>query len=50
MKYKVIDTRTDMDITDDCTWVTTPDGKLHYLVYGDLIGCPTAKAILIVED
>ncbi len=50
MKFKVIDTRTNKDITHDCTWVITPDGELHYLVYGDLIGCPTAKAIPIVED
>lgn len=50
MKYKVIDTRTNVDITNDYTWVITPDGELHYLVYGDLVGFPPAKVIPIVED
>lgn len=50
MKFKVIDIRTNKDITHDCKWVITPDGELHYLVYGDLIGCSTARAIPILED
>lgn len=50
MKYRVIDTRTGYDITDDFKWVITPDGELSYRFYGDLIGCPTAKAVPSVED
>jgi len=50
MQYKVIDIRTGADITKDCCWIIRPDGELYYLVYGDLIGCPTAKAIPFGED
>ena len=42
MKYRVIDKITKNDITDERDWVITPDGKLYYLDYGDLIGYPNA--------
>ena len=49
--YKVIDSRTGEDITDDYYWVIRPDGVLGYLDYCDVIGYPSAKAVItVVED
>ena len=45
MKYKVFDKTTKKDITDQYSWVITPNGELNYLVYGDLIGHPNAMYI-----
>ena len=42
MKYRVFDKITKKDITNRCAWVITPDGELHHLVYGDLVGYPDA--------
>lgn len=47
--YKVIDTRTNKDITNDYCWVIRPDGSLAYDDYGDLIGFTYAKAIFNIE-
>lgn len=49
IKYKVIDTRTGDDITNDRLWVITPDGRLLYDDY-DLIGYSNAEAILIPDS
>lgn len=46
--YKVIDTRTNEDITSKYCWVLRPDGTLAYNDYGDLIGLTYAKAVLNV--
>lgn len=43
--YKVIDTRTNEDITNKYCWVLRPDGMLAYNDYGDLIGATYAKAV-----
>ena len=45
MKYRVFDKTTKKDITDQYSWVITPNGELNYLVYGDLIGNPNAMYI-----
>ena len=37
IKYKVIDDKTNKDITDDRYWVVRPNGELMYLEY-DLLG------------
>jgi hypothetical protein len=50
MTYKVIDTRTNEDITNDYCWCLSPDGTLAYNEYGDLIGLSTAKAIFKIEE
>lgn len=48
--YKVIDTRTNEDITNKYCWVLMPDGRLAYDEYGDLIGHTYAKAIFTVKE
>lgn len=47
-KYKVVD-ETGKDITDEETWVLLPNGELMFLDYGDLTGCPSARAVLLNE-
>lgn len=47
MKYKVIDKTTNKDITEEYSWVITPDGKLYFVEYGDFIGY--SNAIYIVD-
>ena len=46
MKYKVIDRRTNEDITDKYDWVITPNGELRINEWGDLIGDPNADYII----
>lgn len=48
--YKVIDTRTNEDITDRYDWVIQPNGRLAYNAYGDLIGLTYAEAVFTVDD
>lgn len=48
--YKVIDTRTNKDITNDYYWCISPDGILAYNEYGDMIGLTYAKAIFTVRE
>ncbi len=47
--YKVIDTRTNEDITDKYDWVLQPNGRLAYNAYGDLIGLTYAEAVFTVD-
>jgi len=42
MTYKVYDSRTGKDITNDYIWVILPDGELKYVYYSDLIELPYA--------
>lgn len=42
MRYRVIDKKTKEDITDKYDWVISPNGRLSYNDYGDLIGYPDA--------
>lgn len=48
--YRVIDTRTNKDITKEYDWVLQPNGRLAYNMYGDLIGFAYAKAIFTIEE
>lgn len=48
--FKVIDTRTNKDITNEYAWVLQPNGRLAYNDYGDLIGFAYAKAIFNIEE
>jgi hypothetical protein len=48
--YKVIDTRTNEDITAKYDWVLQPNGRLAYNAYGDLIGLTYVKAVFTVEE
>lgn len=48
--YRVINSKTGEDITDDFDWVIRPDGSLHYLDYCDLVGNTDAKAVLVSID
>lgn len=50
LQYRVINSKTGKDITDDFDWVVTPDGSLHYLDYEDLIGYPDAKIAIVSVD
>lgn len=50
MKYRVIDRKTQKDITNDEMWVIRPDGKLYALEYCDLIGRPDAMYITLAQD
>ncbi len=50
LQYKVINTATNEDITADYDWVVSPNGDLNYLDYGDLIGYPNAKLVIISVD
>lgn len=50
LKYRVINSKTGVDITDDFDWVVSPNGSLSYLEYSDLIGHPDAKLVLISVD
>ena len=45
MRYRVFDKTTKEDITDKYNWVITPDGKLYFKDYGDLIGDPRAMYV-----
>ena len=49
-KYRVINSVTNEDITDDYDWVVSPNGELNYLDYGDLIGYQNAKLVVISVD
>jgi hypothetical protein len=49
-KYRVINSATNEDITDDYDLVVSPNGDLNYLDYGDLTGCPNAKLVIISVD
>jgi hypothetical protein len=48
MTYRVINSKTNEDITDYYDWVISPNGELNYLDYSDLIGYPDAKAVFTV--
>lgn len=48
--YKVIDSRTGKDITDDYAWVVRPNGDLFYMEYCNFIGYPTAKVVITVAE
>ena len=48
--YKVINSKTGEDITNDRAWVIRPDGSLYYLYYCDLIGYPDARVVLLSVD
>ena len=48
--YRVIDTTTGKDITDDYAWVLRPNGDLFYTLYCDFIGYPTAKVVFTNES
>jgi hypothetical protein len=50
LKYRVLNTKTGEDITDDFDWVVSPNGDLSYLEYCDLIGMPDAKMIILSVD
>jgi hypothetical protein len=50
LKYRVINTKTGTDMTDDFDWVLSPNGDLNYLDYTDLIGHPDAKLVIIAVD
>ena len=45
MTYRVVDSITGRDITDDYDWVLFPNGELHYIVYGDVINDSTASVV-----
>ena len=49
MKYKVFNKITGEDITDNESWVVTPDGRLFFLDYDSLTGDPNAIYIPEVE-
>ena len=49
LEYRVISVRTGKDITDDYDWVISPNGELNYLYDGDLVGCPSAKAVPVLD-
>jgi hypothetical protein len=48
--YRVLDTRTNEDITAKYDWVLQPNGRLAYNEYGDLIGLTYAKAIFTIKE
>ena len=52
MKYRVIDTKSNKDITDDYEWFLSSDGDLFYRdpILDDFHFYLTAKAIPVVED
>lgn len=47
LTYRVVDSITGKDITDQYCWVIRPDGRLCYNYYGDLIGYSTAKLEIV---
>lgn len=47
--YRVIDTRTNEDITDKHDWILQPNGRLAYNAYGDLIGLTYAEAVFTID-
>ena len=47
--YKVIDTRTNEDITNKYDWIIQPNGRLAYNEYGDLIGHTHAEAVFTID-
>jgi hypothetical protein len=50
LTYRVIDKKTNKDITKDYCWVIRPDGSLSYNDYGDLTGLIYAKAIFTIKE
>ena len=48
--YRVIDTATGKDITDDYAWVLRPNGDLYYMFYCDLIGYPNARLVICKNE
>ena len=48
--YKVIDKRTNEDITAKYNWVLQPDGRLAYNEYGDLIGFTYATPVFDIDS
>jgi hypothetical protein len=48
-KYKVVNAKTGEDITADHDWVISPSGELSYLMYGDLISYPDARAVPVID-
>ena len=48
--YRVINSKTGEDMTEDRDWVIRPDGSLYYLDYCDLIGHPDARVVLLSVD
>ena len=50
IKYIVFDRQTKEDITDKYPWVITPDGKLYYMDYDSLTGCPDAEVYYLLGE
>lgn len=52
MKYRVIDTRTGNDITEEQRWILTPQGQLAYVgEFGNAITiCGKVMAVPVAED
>lgn len=50
LKYRVINSKTGEDITDDFDWVLSPNGDLNYLEYSDLIGHQDAVLVIVSID
>lgn len=49
IRYRVFDNRTLKDITDEFQWVITPDGKLCYEEYDDLLEAQFAHFELMIK-
>lgn len=50
MRYKVYDTRTGKNVTDDPSWILKPDGSLKQNDYGDEIGVPNCVALFYFSE
>lgn len=48
--FRVIDIRTNEDITDKYDWVLQPNGRLAYNMYGDLIGLAYARPVFTIKE
>lgn len=49
IRYRVFDNKTSKDITDELQWVITPDGRLCYIDYGDVIEDKSVHFELMVK-
>ena len=48
LKYRVVNSKTGEDITDEYDWVLTPDGDLYYTdAYNNFCYYANAKVVLI---
>ena len=48
--FRVVDIRTNEDITDKYDWVLQPNGRLAYNMYGDLIGLAYARPVFTMKE